>query len=107
MNTHNTHVWLGRSGAQYEFQVFPWPTVFPPFPGIYIFCRLENFIQWAPIYVGQTEDLSTRFDDHHKMNCIQRYGVSHIHILGEMNGEPQRREIERDLILNLMPPCNG
>ena len=107
MNAHNTYVWFGKSGDPYAFKVFNWPETFFPSSGIYIFCKFRQKGQWEPIYVGETVNISTRFDDHHKMNCIQRYGATHIHILGPIEVEPQRRTIEEDLILNYGPPCNG
>jgi hypothetical protein len=57
------------------------------------------------IYIGQTEDYSTRFDDHHKAGCFARNGATCICTLLE-DDEDIRFAIETDLIRQFAPPCN-
>ena len=87
-------VWTGESGTRYTYYVHSWP----------ISCtNAQN--QWEPIYIGQTGDLSERFDSHHAMDCIDREGATHIHVHLNSSAEETRREEERDLIDSYDPPC--
>ena len=58
------------------------------------------------IYVGETGDLSTRFDDHHKAGCFNEHDANCICVYQE-ESESKRLKIEKDLIDNYNPPCNG
>jgi predicted site-specific integrase-resolvase len=58
------------------------------------------------IYVGQTEDLSTRFDNHHKEACFDKHNKNCVCVHGEED-EDTRLEIEKDLIDKYDPPCNA
>ena len=99
-------VWTGESGTRYTYYVHSWPTSFTNAePGNYIFCKLNAQNQWEPIYIGQTGDLSERFDSHHAMDCIDREGATHIHVHLNSSAEETRREEERDLIDSYDPPC--
>lgn len=57
------------------------------------------------LYIGQTGDLSERFDDHHKQECFQRNVRTHIGVRSAPT-ETERLAIERDLLGNYKPPCN-
>lgn len=95
----------GASGRAYEFDVFPWGTSFKPLGGIYTVLKKipPNFhIQ----YVGQTGDLSSRFDNHHKQSLFDRNGKTHIAVHLE-SSEPMRLAKEADLIASYNPGCNG
>lgn len=102
--------WTGESGAKYNFAIYPFGTDFKAVGAVYIVTKRtvksdgggnHNFI-----YVGQTGDLSTRFDDHHKAACFKKNGANCICI--HLNGkESQRLDIETDLVMHYNPPCNG
>ena len=96
----------GASGASYSFDVYPWGTTFKAVGAVYRVYRKEQSSDYTAIYVGQTGDLSERFDDHHKASCFTRYGRTHIGILVE-SSETRRLAIEADLIANYKPVCNG
>lgn len=91
----------GRSGNSYSFRVYSLDTTFKNLPGVYIFLRGSQ-----PVYVGETEDLSSRFDGHHKATAIQREGADRIGVLVESD-DNRRLAIERDLLANYKWPCNG
>lgn len=97
--------WRGISGIDYAFKIFDVGTMFKAVPAVYIFCKKING-HWAAIYIGQTKDLSERFDNHHKMPEIKRYGATHIHVSVNENGEKARKHQESDLIANYNPPLN-
>ncbi len=99
--------WPGRSGQQYRYWIYPMSTTFKPTAGNYIFAKEASHGRWAPIYIGETSDLSERFDDHHKIGCIRRHGATHIHVHQNGDGQVARRREEADLIARWSPPCNG
>lgn len=95
----------GSSGAQYSFQVYPWGTPFKAVGAVYLVLRQGN-PSHDLLYVGQTDDLSARFDNHHKQPCFDRKGRTHIAVLVEPS-EPKRLRIESDLVQKYQPSCNG
>lgn len=95
----------GISGRTYEFDVYPWGTSFKPLGAIYTVLKkvsTDFYIQ----YVGQTGDLSSRFDSHHKQSCFDRNGKTHIAIHLE-SSESARLAKEADMVVHHKPGCNG
>src|SRR4051812_18885693 len=91
----------GKSGNQYSFELYSLQTDFNPLGAVYIFLSGS-----APVYVGETGDLSERFDGHHKAEEIRRHSADRIGVLVESN--PQRRlQIEADILAAYQWPCNG
>lgn len=101
--------WKGQSGAKYDFAVYPLGTDFKPLGAVYIVTKRtvkDGSGTHDFIYIGQTEDLSTRFDDHHKDACFTKHGANCISV--HLNSsESQRLDIETDLCRLHNPPCNG
>ena len=101
-----TYNWEGLSGKSYKYYIHPICS-FKAAPGNYIFASKSFSGEWIPIYIGQTSDLSERFDNHHKATCIIDHGATHIHVHVSSDDENVRREEEQDLIDLYQPPCNG
>ena len=106
-------IWTGENGRNYVFKIHPINTFdlkptdtrFNPDGACYIFTK-ENADK--AIYIGETDNLSTRFDDHHKKECIRRHGATHICVYTDgMDQYLHRLVVERDLLANEDPPCNG
>mgnify|MGYP001565336527 CR=1 FL=1 len=98
--------WPGQSGRTYRYWIYELPPNLKAAPGNYIFAKESSPSRWTPVYAGETEDLSERFNDHHKMPCIKRNGATHIH--AHLNdSEDARLDEEADLIAKWSPPCNG
>lgn len=95
----------GASGSNYSFDVYPWGTAFRPLGAVYLVLRRNANGRYDILYVGQTGDLSERFDQHHKQGCFDRNQRTHIGILLEGN-ELRRLAIERDLLGNYQTVCN-
>ena len=100
----------GASGRKYAFSVHQWGTSFKAIGGVYAITRAESNATGGAthtvIYIGQTGDLSERFDDHHKAACFSRNKANRICVHVEAN-EKTRLAIEADLIKSYNPPCNG
>lgn len=104
-STTSTITLQGRSGAKYSFWLYPWGETFNATGGVYAVLR-DDGTSYSVIYVGETGDLSERFDNHHKADCFSRHRKTHIAARIE-GSERQRLAIEQDLIANYNPPCNG
>lgn len=97
--------WTGASGKTYVYWVYPIDTTFKKFPANYIYA-VSGTTGWMAIYIGETEDISERtLKNHHKKDCIERNGATHIHVHESSNEEARRAE-EADLIAKHDPPCN-
>ena len=105
-STQQTLTVKGESGKSYTFYVHLWPTQFTSVGGVYLFTKkYTDQNRHAPLYLGITGDLSERFDNHHKMACIKKNGVTHICVLG-MAGEADREAAEKDILATIKTTCN-
>lgn len=106
----------GASGKQYEFQLFSFDDYeeikgyFNKVPALYIFVRLtiDRLRYEEVIYLGETGDIQTRYDRHHKEDCIKNRMANCIGFYQE-NGfdiEDNRRVAERDLLDAYNFHCN-
>jgi hypothetical protein len=99
-------IWPGASGATYKYWIYPINDFrFKEAPGNYIFARETSEGHYA-IYVGETGDLSERFDNHHKAKCIIANGATHIHAHTSSHDDDARRREEKDIIVRWEPKCN-
>ncbi len=101
----------GKSGTEYKFSIYPLNTSFKKnYGAVYFITRryskTDSRYSHKEIYVGQTNDLSERFDNHHKWDCFKKNGANCVCIYGAETESVQLR-IEEDLIKNYDPPCNG
>lgn len=100
----------GASGRRYQFGAYPWGADFKELGAVYVVTRRSAGVlggsSYAPLYIGQTSDLSERFDNHHKASCFVRNGVNSICVYVE-GAESTRLGIERDLLGSHQTPCNG
>ncbi|WP_315823316.1 GIY-YIG nuclease family protein [Paraflavitalea speifideaquila] len=97
----------GKSGTQYTFTLYSGMPEFNSIGGVYVFTKAATVGgSHTVIYIGMTSDLSTRFDNHHKMPCIQKNGANFLGVL-TINEESRRRNAENDLLAAYTPTCNG
>ncbi|NKC13649.1 MAG: hypothetical protein GKR94_16105 [Gammaproteobacteria bacterium] len=99
--------WPGLSGREYRYFIYPIGTTFKAAPGNYIFSKKVSPGRHRPIYIGETGDLSERFDSHHKMPCITGQGATHIQVHQTDGGPGVRRQEESELVAKWQPVCNG
>lgn len=94
------------SWESYKFNLYSIDTKFNPLKAIYLISKRTNEWNHKFIYIWQTEDLSTRFDNHHKQSCFERNWYNCIWIL-QVKLQSDRDYIEKDLIKNNNPlSCN-
>ena len=94
----------GRSGTSYPFTVFPWGTEFNPVGGLYAALVAQNN-RYVVEYIGQTKDLSSRPEDHHRESDFMRRRVCYVAVHGEAN-QQNRLAKEADLVSGIRPPLN-
>ncbi len=99
----------GASGNMYAFDVYPYDTNFKSIPAVYFVIRQyqsdEGGHSHDHIYVGETSNLTDRFDNHHKASWFTSNNANAICIYQEIDRQ-KRLDIEADLIDNYNPPCN-
>jgi hypothetical protein len=100
MANQETCTWTGKSGRKYTYYVFPrHPSVNSGQDGNYIYSKKNVHGQWVPVYVGEG-DLSKRAStDHHRTQCIDLKGATHVHLRLNPSKENRRTE-EQDLLAN-------
>ena len=104
MASESRYHWPGKSGEEHLYRVYRLPCSFRPVPGNYIFAVETAPRKWTPIYIGETEDLSALFDQHHATLCISEYTATHIHVRSNDDGQEDRRDEADDLIARWEPP---
>lgn len=100
----------GASGRQYTFDVFPIDTIWNDGIGAVYFVTHrskgnDGKHYHQNIYVGQTSDLKSRHQNHHRKQCFDQHEANTLCILRE-SSERSRLAIERDLIEGCSPLCN-
>ena len=96
----------GASGSTYRFAVYPWGTNFNPVGAVYAILRKDlSSGNYTILYIGQTGDLSERFNGHHKQNCFDQHRKTHTGVHVERS-ESRRLAIESDLLGYYKTACN-
>ncbi|MGA9137925.1 MAG: hypothetical protein WBZ39_08330 [Methylovirgula sp.] len=97
---HDTCDWIGASGKSYTYYIWPrHPDLKPDQPGNYIYAKLNEKGLWVPVYVGQGDLAVRATEDHHRVECIDSKGATHVHL--HLNAkEADRLAQEQDLLAN-------
>jgi hypothetical protein len=99
----------GISGTSYSFNVYPITESFKAIGAVYIITKRtpkpDGGGEHKFVYIGQTGDLSERFNDHHKDACFQKQGANYIWVHANQS-EERRFDIETDLCRYHDAPCN-
>lgn len=103
------HSWRGESGKRYKFKCVLTNKGLPPADqgGIYVFVRRRWAFLLEPLYVGKAHDLRGRLMGHEKWpRAFWYYGATERYVLGPIETEEERRQVEEDLIRGLKPRMN-
>ena len=106
VSTSSSIHWVGQSGKEYDYEVFPIDSAFRALPGNFIYAKECEDGSWAPIYIAQTRDLHQRLEGHVKVEDAVANGATHIHAHYATEGQATRCNEERDLVLAWRPVCN-
>ena len=100
----------GSSGQRYDFRIYVWETKFKAVAGIYIVASRTvepgQRAEYAPLFIGETADLSAALKSHPRDECFQMYYANVVGVLKEAD-ETKRASILTDLGDALSPPCNA
>jgi hypothetical protein len=100
---------VGKSGTKYVFNLYPIGTNFKAVGAVYIITKRtakpDGGGNHTSLYVGETGDLSTRFDDHHKQSCFDRNGANCIGAHQDGSAD-SRLSKESDILDGNDWPCN-
>jgi len=99
--------WPGESGKTYKYYIHPLGTQLVAKPGNYAFAKQLTNGNWVSLYFGETQDLDSRFDGHHKIDCAKKNGATHLHAHLNDGSNQVRRDEETDLVRKWKPACNG
>ena len=106
MAEQGTIIFKGKSSTEYKYWIYDLGDTHDAVSANYIFVKETQPNSFRPIYVGETEDISERFDNHHKMPCIKRNGATHLCAHKSSTDKKVRCEEEADLVANYNPVCN-
>lgn len=99
----------GKSGETYSFNVWPMDQQFNAVGAVYAITKRhadsKGGHSHTVIYVGETSDLSTRFENHHKADCFNQHESNCI-CTHQDDDEESRLAKENDLLKQHNPPCN-
>lgn len=101
-----TVMWPGDTGLCYRYEIYPLGATLAARPGNYIFAKELTPHNWTPVFVGETDDMSLRFDTHPRRECIARNGATHIHAHINDGGDEARRDEKCAIWRRFNPPCN-
>lgn len=104
--TSSTIRWVGQSGKEYDYEVFPIESTFRPLPGNFIYAKECEDGSWTPVYIAQTRGLHQRLEGHVKLEDAVANGATHIHAHYSTEGQAARCNEEHDLVLAWRPVCN-
>lgn len=101
----------GKSGQRFKFGVYDFGVTFQPgYPAVYFvtnrYRKSDGKHTHERIYIGQTDDLAVKLENHRKLECFQSFGANCICVFGEPDAT-RRAEIHADLLERYSPPCNG
>lgn len=96
--------WPLGNGQTLKFTIYGLDTKWNSVAGLYIFAYWDgNF--WRALYVGQTEDFSSRLPNHELLPTVRQYYGSAIHAVS-VPLAANRDTWEKMLIRHLQPPLN-
>lgn len=99
MATSPTCKWIGGSDTRYTYYIHELPVSFQEAYGNYIYSKRNSEDRWVPIYIGEGE-LSDRVSSgHHRAECIQEKGATHVHVHTTSSKDKGEAE-EQDLLGN-------
>jgi hypothetical protein len=100
MAEQETCTWIGKSGTKYLYYVYPrHPNINDGQDGNYIYAKKNAEGLWVPVYIGEGALAKRATPDHHRIECIDSKGASHVHLHLNANKGTRRAE-EADLLAN-------
>lgn len=96
--------WPLGNGHTLKFDVYGQNQGWNQVAGLYIFAY-QSGNNWYALYVGQTDDFSSRLTNHERLQEAVNLGATHIHAC-VVPTQSERDRLEKLLIQNLQPRLN-
>lgn len=106
----------GQSGKEYAFELYSFgefeeliEEITEKRGAIYLFTNRylkQGKYCHSYIYLGETDDVSTRYYNHHNQSCIMRHNSNCIGFYWTDAVERGRKEMEEDILSAYNFPCN-
>ena len=101
----NKCTWPLENGETIEFDIYdPKTTTWNAVSGLYIFAYYSD-PYWRALYIGQTDDFSSRIPSHDRFDEAVRRGATHIHA-AVVPQAANRDTLEKRLIAHIQPLMN-
>ncbi|MEW5251283.1 GIY-YIG nuclease family protein [Microbulbifer sp. 2201CG32-9] len=97
--------WPLGNGKTIPFQICDPNAGWKSIAGLYIFSHKTSDGSWQAVYIGQTDDFSSRLPSHERWDEAHRNGATHIHAVS-IPHQSQRDSLEDQLVRYLQPPLN-
>jgi hypothetical protein len=98
--------WPLGNGQSLDCTIYePNSTTWNKIAGLYVFAYASDETHWRALYVGQTDDFSSRIPSHEKWDSAVRLGATHIHA-AVVPQAAKRDTLEKLLIAHLQPLMN-
>lgn len=98
-----------QSDSTYDFKIYPFGTTFDSVAAVYLITKRTPVSgdggAHIYIYIGETNDLSTRLNEHHKADCFEDHNANCICISRE-DREQERLRIKNDIYKRWQLHCN-
>jgi len=109
MRDHREEVrWEGKSRTIYKYRFFIMRAL-PMFinePGNIIFAKEDEYTDWAPLLIDETDNLKEYFSDKEKLMKLRKQGTTHLHFHPSSLNRQKRKDEKSDLIEKYEPELN-
>ncbi len=109
MQDHREEVrWEGGSRTIYRYR-FYFMNALPVFinePGNIIFAKEDEYVDWSPLLIDETDNLKEYFADKERLWDLRKKGVTHLHFHPSTLDSQKRRDEKTDLIEKYQPEYN-
>lgn len=102
----NTVTWNLNNGVSYSYEPYALDASFNAVPGNYVFARQNQNGSYSAIYIGETDNLKERHENHEKRPCALKNGATHILARRNDGGQAVRRKEQDEMIAYCQPVCN-
>ena len=97
--------WPLGNGEALDLTIYDTNITWNRVAGLYIFAYRTDQTNWHALYVGQTDDFSSRIPSHERWYEATQLGATHIHALVVLQ-VANRDKWEKMLVQNLRPQMN-
>jgi hypothetical protein len=110
MNRCTRVTFIGSSGADYQFEVYPLDSIFSDFAAVYMFTKRSEGAdgqgRHTAVFIGESEELGARLSEQDVLKSAERYKFNCVCVYRE-DDEDLRAAAEADLRKRYKPKGNN